>query len=31
MIDNPIVTLDYKSPLERKIRDENPEKFLRDP
>ncbi|EGR29788.1 hypothetical protein IMG5_148700, partial [Ichthyophthirius multifiliis] len=31
MIDNPIITIDYKGPTAHKIRDEFPEKFLKDP
>lgn len=31
MLENPIITTEYKSPTAIKIRDENPEKFLKDP
>lgn len=30
MLENPIITQDYRGPQEHKIRDEHPEKFLND-
>jgi len=31
MLENPIITSEYKGPTAYKIRDEHPEKFLKDP